>query len=115
MEIEEAVLLRVFVGEDKRHGDMPLYEAIALKAREMHLLGATVLNGRLGFGRSTRLHTTRALLSEDLPLVIEIVDSEDKINAFLPVLDRMMGSGLVTLEKVRVLKYGVAEAAPKSG
>ena len=81
MEIEEAVLLRVFVGEDKRHGDMPLYEAIALKAREMHLLGATVLNGRLGFGRSTRLHTTRALLSEDLPLVIEIVDEAEKIDA----------------------------------
>ena len=112
----DAVLLRIFIGEDDRHQHMPLYEAIVLKAREHHIAGATVLRGPMGFGHSSRIHTTKILrLSEDLPLVIEIVDSEDKINAFLPVLDRMMGSGLVTLEKVRVLKYGVAEPAPKSG
>jgi hypothetical protein len=84
-----------------------LYEAIVLKAREKHLAGATVLRGPMGYGASSRLHTTKILrLSEDLPLVIEIVDSEDKINAFLPVLDGMMGSGLITLEKVQVLHYG---------
>jgi len=103
MEIEEAVLLRVFVGEDKRHGDMPLYEAIALKAREMHLLGATVLNGRLGFGRSTRLHTTRALMSEDLPLIIEIVDRPERIEAFMPILAEMAGISLITRERVAML------------
>jgi PII-like signaling protein len=102
-----AVLLRIFIGEDDRHDHQPLYEAIVLKAREMHLAGATVLRGPMSFGHSSRLHTTKILrLSEDLPFVIEIVDSEDKINAFLPVLDAMMGGGLVTLEKVQVLKYG---------
>jgi len=78
-----------------------------MKAREMHLAGATVLRGPMGFGASSRLHTTKILrLSEDLPLVIEIVDSEEKINEFLPVLDNMMSSGLVTIEKVQVLHYG---------
>ena len=104
-----AVLLRIFIGEDERHGHKPLYEAIVLKAREMHLAGATVLRGPMGFGHSSRLHTAKILrLSEDLPFVIEIVDSEEKINAFLPVLDAMMVSGLVTLEKVQVLQYGSA-------
>jgi PII-like signaling protein len=104
---QDAVLLRIFLGEsDKWHGK-PLYEAIVLKAREMHLAGATVLRGPMGFGHSSRLHTAKILrLSEDLPLLIEIVDAEDKINAFLPELDAMMGSGLVTLEKVKVLRYG---------
>ena len=112
----DALLLRIFVGEDDRHNHKPLYEAIVLKAREHHIAGATVLRGPMGFGHSSRIHTTKILrLSEDLPLVIEIVDSEDKINAFLPVLDDMMGSGLVTLEKVRVLRYGVAEAVPSLG
>lgn len=108
MEIPRAaVLLRIFVGEQDSHHGKPLYEAITLKAREMHLGGATVLRGPMGFGRSSRLHTAKILrLSEDLPVVIEIVDSEEKINAFLPVLDGMMGSGLVTLEKVQVLQYG---------
>ncbi|WP_420404242.1 DUF190 domain-containing protein [Nisaea sp.] len=108
MEIpKEAVLLRVFIGEDDRDGNRPLYEAIVLKARELHLAGATVLRGAMGFGHSSRLHTTKILrLSEDLPLVIEIVDSEEKINAFLPTLDSLMTSGLVTLEKVKVLQYG---------
>ena len=103
----QAVLLRVFLGENDRHEHKPLYEAIVLKAREMHLAGATVLRGPMGYGHSSRLHTAKILrLSEDLPFVIEIVESEEKINEFLPVLDGMMGSGLVTLEKVRVLQYG---------
>lgn len=103
----DAVLLRIFLGENDRWEHSPLYEAIVLKAREMHLAGATVLRGPMGFGHSSRLHTTKILrLSEDLPFVIEIVDSEEKINEFLPVLDGMMGSGLVTLEKVKVLRYG---------
>src|ERR671927_1538883 len=104
---KDAVLLRVFCGEQDRCGRMPLYEAIVMKAREMHLGGATVLRGPMGFGHSSRLHTAKILrLSEDLPLVVEIVDSEEKINAFLPVIDGMIGSGLVTLEKVQVLQYG---------
>ena len=104
---KNAVLLRIFLGEDDKLGRQPLYEAIVLKAREMHLGGATVLRGPMGFGHSSRLHTAKILrLSEDLPVVVEIVDAEDKINGFLPVLDRMMASGLVTLEKVQVLQYG---------
>lgn len=103
----QALLLRIFVGEDDKDDGRPLYEAIVLKAREMHLAGATVLRGGMGFGQSSRLHTTKILrLSEDLPLIIEIVDSEDKINAFLPVLEAIMTSGLVTLEKVQVVQYG---------
>ena len=103
----DAVLLRIFIGEDDRFEHQPLYEAIVLKAREQHLAGATVLRGPMGFGHSSRLHTAKILrLSEDLPFVIEIVDSEEQINAFLPVLDKMMGSGLVTMEKVQVLQYG---------
>jgi uncharacterized protein len=106
---QEMVLLRVFVGEDKRHGDQPLYEAITRKAREMQLLGATVLSGRLGFGRSTRLHTTRALLSEDVPLVIELVDREDKMSAFLRVLEKMPAIALITREKVKSLQPAISD------
>jgi PII-like signaling protein len=108
MEIpKDAVLLRIFIGESDRDDGRPLYETIVLKAREMHLAGATVLRGAMGYGHSSRLHTTKILrLSEDLPLVIEIVDSEERIQAFLPEVDRRMSSGLVTLEKVRVLQYG---------
>jgi hypothetical protein len=103
----QAVLLRIFLGENDRHEHKPLYEAIVLKARELHLAGATVLRGPMSYGHSSRLHTAKILrLSEDLPVVIEIVESEEKINEFLPVLDGMMGSGLVTLEKVQVLQYG---------
>ena len=103
----DAVLLRIFIGEDDRHGHTPLYEAIVLKAREMGLAGATVLRGPIGFGHSSHLHTTKILrLSQDLPIVIELVDSREKIDAFTPVLDGMMGSGLVTLEKVQVIQYG---------
>jgi len=107
----DAVLLRIFFGENEKFGHLPLYEAIVLKAREMHLAGATVLRGPMGFGHSSRIHTAKILrLSEDLPIVIEIVDSEDKINSFVAVLNGMIGSGLVTLEKVQVLKYGANQA-----
>ncbi len=103
----QAVLLRVFIGEADQFDGKPLYEAIVMKAREQHLAGATVLRGPMGFGKSSRLHTSKILrLSEDLPLVIEIVDSEDNINRFLAQLDGMMSSGLITLEKVQVLQYG---------
>jgi PII-like signaling protein len=103
----EAVLLRIFIGEDDRIKGRPLYEAIVLKAREAGLAGATVLRGPMSFGKSSTLHTAKVLrLSEDLPIVIEIVDTQEKIDAFLPVLDPMMGSGLVTLERVQVLQYG---------
>ena len=104
----DAVLLRIFFGEDDKFEGRPLYEAIVMKAREMHLAGATVLRGPMGFGKSSLIHTDKILrLSMDLPLVIEIVDSEENINAFLPVLDGMMDSGLVTLEKLQVLQYGL--------
>lgn len=103
---KEAVLLRIIIGESDRCGHQPLHEAIVLKARELHLAGATVLRGAMGFGISSRLHTTKILrLSQDLPVIIEIVDSEEKINAFLPILDGMMGGGLVTIEKVTVIHY----------
>lgn len=102
----DAVLLRIFIGESDRFQGKPLYEAIVLKAREMQLAGATVLRGPMGYGRSSHLHTAKILrLSEDLPLVIEIVDAEDKINSFLPVLDGMMSHGLITQEKVKVYRY----------
>jgi PII-like signaling protein len=105
----DAVLLRIFFGEDDKHQRLPLHEAIVLKAREMQLAGATVLRGHVGFGHSSHIHTTKILrLSQDLPVVVEIVDTQDKIDAFLPVLDGMMTSGLVTIEKVQVLQYGAA-------
>ena len=104
---KNATLLRLFVGERERYGHQPLYEAIVLKAREHGLAGATVLRGIVGYGHSSKLHTAKILrLSEDLPLVVEIVDSDEHIEEFLPVLDNMMSSGLVTLEKVRVVQYG---------
>ena len=112
----EAVLLRIFIGESDRYEHKPLYEAIVLKARELHLAGATVLRGPMGFGKSSRLHTAKILrLSMDLPLVIEIVDSEEKINAFLPVLDTMIGGGLVTLEKVKVIEYRAGQQPAGAG
>jgi len=102
----DAILLRIFLGESDRWEHLPLYEAIVLKARERHLVGATVLRGPMGFGKASRLHTAKILcLSDDLPLVIEIVDSEENINSFLPELEKMLGGGLVTLEKVKVLRY----------
>jgi uncharacterized protein len=103
---EEGSLLRIFVGESDRHGHQPLYEAIVLKARAAGLAGATVLRGVMGFGKHSILHTAKILrLSEDLPMVIEIVDSAEKIEQFLPVLDEMIKDGLVTLERVKVLHY----------
>lgn len=110
-----ATLLRIFIGEGDRYESRPMYEAIVLKAREAHLAGATVLRGPLGFGHSSRLHAAKLLrLSEDLSFVVEIVDADDKIRAFLPVLDGMMtgsgSSGLVTLEQVEVLQYGKRNA-----
>ncbi|MER9174319.1 DUF190 domain-containing protein [Mesorhizobium sp. M0955] len=103
----QAQLLRIFIGENDKADGRPLYEVIVLRAREMQIAGATVLRGAIGFGHSSRLHTTKILrLSEDLPLVIEIVDDEEKLAAFLPVLETIMTSGLITLEKVQVLQYG---------
>jgi uncharacterized protein len=103
----DAILLRIFFGEDDKFSNLPLHEAIVLKAREMKLGGATVLRAHVGFGHSSHIHTTKILrLSQDLPVVVEIVDSQDKIDTFLPVLDEMMTSGLVTIEKVQVLQYG---------
>src|SRR5208282_5874969 len=102
----EGKLLRIFIGEADRWEHKPLYEAIVLKARELHLAGATVVRGHMGFGAKSHLHTSKILrLSMDLPLVIEIVDSEENINRLLPFLDDMVQDGLVTLEDVRVLKY----------
>ena len=103
----EAVLLRIFFGENDKFQRLPLHEAIVLKAREIHLGGATVLRGHIGFGHSSRIHTTKILrLSQDLPVVVEIIDSQEKIDAFLPVLDGMMSSGLITMERAEVLQYG---------
>jgi uncharacterized protein len=113
---KDALLLRVFCGENDRCDNRPLYEAIVLKAREHHLGGATVLRSPMGFGHSSRLHTTKILrLSEDLPMVVELVDSEENIRTFLPVLDQMMTSGLVTLEKVQVLQYGPEGLKERAG
>lgn len=98
--------MRIFVGESDRHGHHPLYEAIVLKSREQGLAGATVLRGVMGFGKHSILHTTKILrLSEDMPMVIEIVESLETIEKFLPVLDEMITDGLVTLERVRVIHY----------
>ena len=104
----EAISLRIFIGESDKFEHQPLYEAIVMKAREAHMAGATVLRGPMGFGKSSVLHTAKILqLSMDLPVVIEIVDAEDKIKAFLPLLDPMIGRGLVTLGNVTVIRYGV--------
>lgn len=102
---EEGSLLRVFIGESDRHGHRPLYEAIVLKAREEGIAGATVLRGLMGYGKHSILHTAKILrLSEDLPMVIEIVDSREKIDNFVPLLSEMLTDGLVTLERVKVLQ-----------
>lgn len=106
----EGVLLRIYIGELDRWQHRPLYEAIVLRARELELAGATVLRGPMGYGAHSRLHTTKVLrLSEDLPVVIEIVDRAEKIDAFLPELDAMVADGLITLEKVRVIRYSAGE------
>ncbi|MDM8004567.1 MAG: DUF190 domain-containing protein [Phycisphaerae bacterium] len=103
---QEGCLLRVFIGESDKCGGAPLYEAIVLKAREMHLAGATVLKGVMGYGASSRLHTAKVLrLSEDLPVIVEIVDSREKIEQLLPFIDQVMTHGLVTLERAEVIWY----------
>jgi PII-like signaling protein len=100
----ESVLLRIFTGDNHRYHHRPLSEAIVLRARDLHLAGATAFHGILGFGKSRRLHEAGGrLFSSDLPVVIEIVDSSDKINAFLPILEEMMHSGLITLERAQVI------------
>lgn len=109
----DAVLLRIYTSERKRFGRVPLYEAIVTTARERGLAGATVLRGPLGYGHDSRIHTAKILdLSDDLPVVIEIADQPDRITAFLPVLEGMIGNGLVTLEKVQVLHYGPTPPPP---
>jgi len=108
---KDAVLLRIFIGESDRFQGHSLFEAIVLKAREASLDGATVLRGPLSFGRTSRVHTEKILrLSDDLPIVIEIVDSEEQINKFLPVLETMITSGLATTEKVQAIRFGAANA-----
>jgi hypothetical protein len=102
---QDSVLLRIFTGDSDRYQHLPLFEAIVLKAREFKLAGATVLHGILGFGKSSRFHKTNPLiLSSDLPVVIEIVDHAEKIDAFLPVLEQMMSGGLITMERARVIE-----------
>jgi uncharacterized protein len=104
---EESVLLRIFISEFDQNAGRPLHEALVVKAREVGLAGATVLRGALGYGHTSRIHTAKILrLADDLPLVVEIVDTQQKIDAFLPILDDMLESGLVTIEKARVLRYG---------
>lgn len=103
---EEGMLLRIFVGENDTFQGKALYEQIVLKARHLNMAGATVLRGLMGFGADSRMHTAKLLrLSEDLPVVIEIVDTEEKINTLFPFLDEVVTEGLITLEKVRVIKY----------
>jgi hypothetical protein len=112
---QEGWLLRIFIGESDRWHGRPLYEAIVLKARELHLAGATVLRGPMGFGAHSRLHTAKVLrLSEDLPILIEIVDAREKIDELLRHVDDMVTEGLVTLEKVQVIKYRAGPAPDPS-
>ncbi len=107
---DDGYLLRIFIGESDRFDGKALYEAIVLKARELHLAGATVLHGVMGFGASSRLHSAKVLaISSGLPVVVEIVDGKDKIDAFLPHVDEMIGDGLVTLEPVQVIKYRASD------
>ena len=113
---EDALLLRIYLGESDRWQHQPLYEAIVMKARELQLAGATVLRGPMGFGAASRIHTAKILrLSMDLPMVIEIVDTEEKVKTLLPFLDDMMGGGLVTLEKIKVIHYRHGAAGSEKG
>ena len=103
---EECLLLRIFIGEADRYNGKPLYEQIVLTARGLHLAGATVTRGIMGFGAASRVHTAKLLrLSEDLPVVVELVDTEENLNKLLPFLDEVVSGGLITLEKVRVIRY----------
>lgn len=109
---ENAVRLRILIGEKDRHEGRPLYDAIVKKARAAHLAGATVLRGAMGYGQSSHVHRANFLeISDGLPVIVEIVDAREKIDAFLPELHAMIGSGLVTMEPVTVIRYG---EAPKS-
>ena len=108
--LEEGYLLRIFIGESDRHEHHPLYEQIVLKARAAGLAGATVSRGVMGFGKNSTVHTAKILrLSEDLPMVVEIVDSLERVEKFLPVLDELIADGLVTLEKIKVIHYKARE------
>jgi PII-like signaling protein len=108
---EDGYLLRIFIGESDKWQGQPLYEAIVRRARELHLAGATVLRGPMGFGAHSRMHTTKILrLSADLPIVIEIVDSQEKLDELMPFIDEAVQEGLVTLERVRVIKYRAGSA-----
>jgi len=110
---EEGQLLRIFIGESDKWNGKPLYEALVLKAREMGLAGATMVRGLMGYGAASRIHTAKILrLSEDLPVIVEIIDSSDKIASFLPVIDEMVQEGLVTLERVQVILYRHNTPAP---
>jgi PII-like signaling protein len=103
---EEGMLLRIFIGETDTYKGKPLYEQILRKARELNLAGTTITRGIMGFGADSRVHTAKILeLSEDLPIVIEIVDIEENLNKLIPFLDETVEEGLITLEKVRVIKY----------
>lgn len=103
---EEGMLLRIFIGESDMYKGKPLYEQIVLKARDLHLAGATVVRGLMGFGANSRIHTAKILrLSLDLPIIIELVDTEENLNKLMPFLDETVKEGLVTLEKVRIIKY----------
>ena len=114
-EYRRACLLRIYLGEDDRHQGQPLYETIVLRARERHLAGATVLRGPLGFGHNSRIHSAKILrLSEDLPIVIEIVDANAKIESFLSEIEGLLPSGLVTLEEVRVMSGASGDSSPQA-
>ncbi|HWP92628.1 MAG TPA: DUF190 domain-containing protein [Thermodesulfobacteriota bacterium] len=107
---EEGLLLRIFIGETDSHKGRALYEEIVLKARELNLAGATVIRGIMGFGANSRIHTAKLLrLSEDLPIVIELVDTEENLNRILPFLNETVREGLVTMEKVKIIKYRHAD------
>ena len=109
----DGYLLRIFIGESDYWHGKPLYEAIVMKARELHLAGATVIRGPMGFGANSRLHTTKILrLSEDLPMIIEIVDAKEKIDELMPHIDEMVREGLVTLEPVQVIQYRANQSTP---
>ncbi|MBC7099961.1 DUF190 domain-containing protein, partial [Candidatus Bipolaricaulota bacterium] len=103
---EEGILLRIFIGESDTYDGKPLYEQIVLQAKKLNLAGATVIRGIMGFGAQSRIHTAKILrLSEDLPVVIEIVDTQEKIEKLLPFLDMTVKEGLITMEKVKVIRY----------
>ena len=112
----EGMLLRIFVGEDDRYQGKPLYEQIVVRARELHCAGATVIRGMMGFGARSLMHTAKVLrLSEDLPVIIEIVDTEESLNRLMPFLDQAVTEGLITLEKVNVIKYRAVKRSAHGG